>query len=170
MAILKPEHLLEQASKLIQLPQAGRPRQVDLRRAISAAYYAIFHAVITVVADELLGVGQRQTREYGLIVRAVDHGAIRTICVDLVKSTPPTKYLIYLPAGGLRAAAQAFLTTFPGLQEERHSADYDVLRAYRTSDAKSVVAIAQSALAQLRAVPADERRLLSFLLLFPPRR
>src|SRR5215216_7618181 len=44
VAILNPEHLFDQAEKLILSPPAGRPRQVDIRRAISAAYYGVFHA------------------------------------------------------------------------------------------------------------------------------
>jgi hypothetical protein len=39
LAILNPEHLFEQAEKLVIPPPAGPPRQVDIRRAVSAAYY-----------------------------------------------------------------------------------------------------------------------------------
>jgi hypothetical protein len=39
VAIFNSDHLFEQADKLI-VSQAGRPRQADIRRAISAAYYA----------------------------------------------------------------------------------------------------------------------------------
>jgi uncharacterized protein (UPF0332 family) len=54
VAILNPDQLFEQAEKLIAIP-AGRPRQVDIRRAISSAYYAIFHAIITAAADQFVG-------------------------------------------------------------------------------------------------------------------
>jgi hypothetical protein len=45
VAVLNPSHLFEQANKLVAI-QVGPPRQVDIRRAISAAYYATFHATM----------------------------------------------------------------------------------------------------------------------------
>jgi hypothetical protein len=50
MATLNPDHLLAQAERLIRAPPAGPPLQVDVRRAISAAYYSVFHAVLTAAA------------------------------------------------------------------------------------------------------------------------
>jgi hypothetical protein len=38
VAALNPDHLFEQADKLIATPAVGAPRQVDLRRGISSAY------------------------------------------------------------------------------------------------------------------------------------
>jgi hypothetical protein len=100
MAILNPEHLLQQAERLIQPPPAGPPRQVDLRRAISGAYY----------------------------------------------------------------------DAFPDLQEQRHSADYDPLQRFRTSDAKSVIGTSRGIITRLSAAPVQKRKAFLYLLLFPPRR
>ena len=47
MPILNAEHLLDQAARLIVSPQPGPPRQVGIRRSISAAYYGLFHALQT---------------------------------------------------------------------------------------------------------------------------
>lgn len=69
MAVLNPSHLFEQANKLIAI-QVGPPRQVDIRRAISAAYYATFHATITAAADQFIGVTNRDTSRYGLVYRS----------------------------------------------------------------------------------------------------
>jgi hypothetical protein len=55
VAILNPEHLLEQAERLIEPPPAGPPRQVDIRRAISSAYYAVFHATLAAAARRFGG-------------------------------------------------------------------------------------------------------------------
>jgi hypothetical protein len=52
MAILNPKHLLDQAARLIIPPPAGPPRQVDVRRAISSAYYGAFHATLIAAASE----------------------------------------------------------------------------------------------------------------------
>src|SRR5262249_25719796 len=53
VAILDPEHLFDQADRLVAPPPAGPPRQADVRRAISAAYYAVFHGTLAAVADHL---------------------------------------------------------------------------------------------------------------------
>ena len=86
MAILNPDHLFEQADKLIT-PQTGRPRQVDIRRAISAGYYAIFHATITAAADQFVGPTNRDESRYGLLYRSVGHKWLRELCKEVQKKT-----------------------------------------------------------------------------------
>jgi hypothetical protein len=49
MPPLDPEELLEQARRL-----AAEPTQADLRRAISAAYYGLFHFFLTAAADMIV--------------------------------------------------------------------------------------------------------------------
>ena len=59
MAPLNPEHLFEQAEALVVPPEAGPPRQVDIRRSISAAYYGVSHAIAAAAADEFVGKTKR---------------------------------------------------------------------------------------------------------------
>ena len=70
MPVPNPDHLLDQADRLITSQGRGAPRQADLRRAISTAYYSVFHAIVTNATDDLVGSTQRQTtawpREKGL--------------------------------------------------------------------------------------------------------
>lgn len=169
MAVLNPDHLIEQAERLIVRPPAGPPRQVDLRRAISAAYYALFHEIITSVADQIVGITLRGTREHALVCRAMDHGTIRKTCLDLAKATPPAKYLSYLPTGGFGNDLSGVIAAFPDLMEARHSADYDTLIRFRTSDVKSHIISARAAVRALRNAAADDRKAFLFLLAFPPR-
>ena len=55
MSVPDPDHLLDQADRLIASTGGGTARQVDLRRAISNAYYALFHAVTAQAVDDLVG-------------------------------------------------------------------------------------------------------------------
>lgn len=169
MAVLNPDHLIEQAERLIIAPPAAPPRQVDLRRAISAAYYALFHEIITSAADQIVGVTLRPTREHALVCRAIDHATIRKACLELAKTTPAAKYLSYLPPGGFGNDIAGVAAAFPDLMEARHSADYDTLARFRTSDVKSHIISARAAIGALRAAPADHRKAFLFLLSFPPR-
>src|SRR5271155_41415 len=92
VAILNPDHLFEQAEKLIAPPPAGPPRQVDVRRAISAAYYGLFHAIIAAPADQFVGKAKRSSSLYGLVYRSVDHRRLRVLCEEVKRPKLGTKY------------------------------------------------------------------------------
>lgn len=169
MPILRIDHLLDQADGLIAAAR-GRPRQADLRRAISSAYYAVFHAVITAAADEFVGAVQRGTREHALTMRSIDHRTIKACCLEIVKTSPTRAYLPYLPGGGFSAPVLGFANVFPDLQDQRHGADYDSLSSYVTADARTMIATARGAISSLVAAPPADRRAFLFMILFPPKR
>ena len=57
-------HLIEQARDLSTAGRSerGAPRQADLRRAVSAAYFALFHFLIDKACERLIGVAaERRT-------------------------------------------------------------------------------------------------------------
>jgi hypothetical protein len=137
--ILNPDHLFEQAERLVS-PPAGRPRQVDVRRAISAAYYAIFHATITAAVDQFVGVINRDQSRYGLAYRSVNHAWLRDLCKEIQKSTPSSKFKSYAPPQRFDQNITAFAAAVVELQEKRHSADYDVMIRMNRSDAALAIA------------------------------
>lgn len=169
MAVLNPDHLVEQADRLTTPSGVGAPRQADLRRAISTAYYGVFHAVATEAADDLVGKTQRDTPRYALVYRGIDHGRLRVICEDIVKPTPPIKYTRYLPSGGFGPDLIAVPTAIGELQERRHSADYDPLFRAKTSDAVLAVDTARDALLRFRNANRVQRKAFVSLIVFSPR-
>ena len=169
MAILNPDHLFEQAEKLVAPPPAGPPRQVDLRRAISSAYYGLFHFTLISLADELVGVTQRASSRYWLVYRSIDHRTLKDICIEVQKPTPPQKYAPYFPANGFGPNIQAFAIAAIELQEKRHRADYDPQPRFRTSDARLATATARSAVRRFSRASIERRRAFLTLLLCPPR-
>jgi uncharacterized protein (UPF0332 family) len=80
MPPLDPEELLEQST------------QADLRRAISSAYYGLFHFLLTAAADMLVGPDKRDTPYYGLVYRSIDHGQLRALSSRLSKSADYDPY------------------------------------------------------------------------------
>jgi len=102
-----PDHLFEQADQLLA-QISGAPRQTDLRRAISNAYYGVFHATLVAAANEVVGVTYRHTARYALVYRSVSHGALRELCVAVSKSTMPAKYRPYEPRKGFGDNIRAF--------------------------------------------------------------
>src|SRR5262249_27390493 len=141
---------LDQADRLISPPAGGAPRQADLRRAISTAYYALFHAILTEAADDFVGVKHRASPRYSLLYRSVNHISLRDLCQDVVKAKLPQRYSGYAPSGGFGPDLVAVASAVIELQEKRHSADYDPLFRVSTSDAILAVATARTALGRFR--------------------
>ncbi|MEX1108215.1 MAG: hypothetical protein WEC00_04825 [Dongiaceae bacterium] len=170
MPALNPDHLLDQAHRLTAAAGGiGAPRQADLRRAISTAYYALFHAILTEAADDFVGKTQRHMPRYTLLYRSIDHKTLRVVCEDVAKPMMPAKYATFQPAGGFSLDIKAFATALFDLQEKRHTADYDPRFRVRTSDTVLAVATGRNALVRLRRATVAQRRAFVSLLVFPPR-
>lgn len=109
---MKAADLIAQANRLARATQR-KPRQVDLKRAVSAAYYAMFHALARECADTIAGTGpQRSEAAWLQVYRALEHGVAKNACKEAkTKGFPPE----------IVEFAEAFVT----MQEERHTADYD---------------------------------------------
>ena len=152
-------------------PGSGRPRQADLRRAISAAYYAVFHAVMSAAADQIVGVGaDRNTPNlYTLVYRSADHGSLRALCQDITKSILAAKYVPFAPPGGFNSNLKSFAAELVELQEKRHSCDYDPLFRVTKSGATLAISAGRAALNHFDNVPADEKVVFLSLLLFKAR-
>lgn len=167
MAIPNPDHCFEQAERLVE--GAGRPRQVDLRRAVSNAYYGLFHAILTAAADEAVGTTLRSTPSYSLAYRSVDHRALRALCAEIQKPTLASKYRRYVPTGGFSRFMREFAASVVELQDSRYAADYDPLSFLSRSDALLAVRTARRAMGRFRRAQARSRKTFLALLLFPPR-
>jgi len=154
------DDLLEQAEFLADRDPIN-PKQASLRRAVSAAYYALFHLLI----DEAVG-NWGVARQRGVLARTFDHGKMKSVCEALVtnfyKGGSP-------PAGvQLKNVAQTFGT----LQQQRHIADYDNGFVWQRTDAVAQIDLASAAFADWRAIRGtDEAQdyLLTLFLPKPPR-
>jgi hypothetical protein len=166
MTLINPEHLLAQAHQLATPPTNGAPRQVDLKRAVSAAYYALFHAIVIDVADQLAGSAQRDTVQYALVYRSVAHRDVGELCRNMTKQTLPDKYKPYEPHGGFGADLLAVASAFIDLQEKRHRADYDPLYRVAVSDVELTLQACRTALDHWRDVPRARRRLFTLMTVF----
>lgn len=169
MAVPNPDHLLEQAEQLILPPVAGAPRQADIRRAVSAAYYAVFHFVLTEVADEFVGVTKRSSTRYALVYRSVNHSALKKLCEKLSKSTASPDVLKHFPRSGLGPNLPLFANAVIELQEKRHLADYDPSQKLKISDGRRAIDSARGAMRRFRRFNAKRRQSFVALLCFSSR-
>jgi len=103
------DDLLDIALRLATLDE-GRPRRTSLRRAISSAYYALFHALAALCANRLVGY-TKPWDVYAPIYRTLDHGRAKDVFKRISDS---------------HGSDIAFIgQTFILLQERRYTADYD---------------------------------------------
>ncbi len=151
---MTPSDLLAQARRLARATRR-RPRDVDLRRAVSAAYYALFHAIAKAGADLLVGsVGAaRSERAWKQVYRSLQHGDAKARCESLPKAF----------SQDLVDVADAFIS----LQKLRHSADYDISSAFTRGDTLNHVLMAENAIAKLSRASTSDRRAFVVWLLFP---
>ena len=161
MPPLDPEELLNQARQL-----AGQTTQADLRRAISSAYYGLFHFLTTGAADMIVGADKRATPYYGLVYRSVEHRQLRTLSSYLGKSNPDA--LSMAPADGFGPIAD-MARTGGNLLELRHKADYDPYYTCSASDADFAIVAARQAMDQFKASTPDQQQAFLKLFLFKPR-
>ncbi|MCC7491156.1 MAG: hypothetical protein IT204_02350 [Fimbriimonadaceae bacterium] len=159
------DHLLEQAAHLARR-QRGRPRQADLRRAVSAAYYALFHALIDASTRMALGSSPSRAPLRGVLARCFDHGEMARACKALAGGTLPSALQQVLPAGLPSPDLQRLGIAFGLLQRWRHTADYDLNQPLARAAVLSMIDLARTACAVAATLPTDDTSRL-FLALLP---
>ncbi|HWD28358.1 MAG TPA: hypothetical protein VG387_14410 [Rhizomicrobium sp.] len=161
--MLDVQHLLDLASKLANPGGAGAPRQVILRRAVSTAYYAVFHALCSDAAVTFVNAGVWKSRV--LFYRAFDHGKTKDRCKKLGQNPLPNAERQFFLFESFGAEIRALSNTFVLLQELRHSCDYDPDFKITKSEAQQAALDAKSAIANLAtADPQEKNQFLAYLL------
>ena len=146
--------LIETARGLTEL-SPRRPSQANLRRAVSTAYYAVFHCLAATVADALMGKGRSDA--WHQTYRALEHGSARRACKN-------KEALAGFPSG-----IQSFAETFSDLQRARHQADYALDGRYDKLDVLADIEAAEAAIGWLEAADIRHRRRFAAHVLFKRR-
>jgi hypothetical protein len=130
----------------------NKPRQADLRRAVSTAYYAL--AMAKNVADTMAGAvkGNRSEPAWAQAYRGLQHGDARAACEAIRNQNVSQE---------IKDSADAFVV----LQSARHAADYDPLHRVTRAEAVLAVQSAKDAIGKLRSATAKDRRAFAVLVL-----
>lgn len=169
MAVPNPDHLLDQAEQLIIPPPAGAPRQADIRRAVSTAYYAIFHFLLAAAADEFVGVTKRKSTLYTLVYRSINHSTLKKLCVLLSTSRVPAEVSKHFPRADLGPNLPLIASAVAELQEKRHRADYDPSQKLKISDGRRAIDTANTVIRRFGKLNAKRRKAFLTLLSFSSR-
>ncbi len=136
---------------------AGRPKQVNLRRATSTAYYALFHCLARQAADRFIGGAgsDRSSPAWRQTYRALEHRVAKNNMKrdDVMDRFPP--------------GIQDFANTFIRLQDKRHRADYDPLEDFRKTAVLTDIAECHAVIDGFQGSRVKDRR--AFAALFKHR-
>ena len=142
------QDLLQQARHLANL-DPKRPKQASLRRSVSTAYYALFHFLIEETTGLIIGTGSRVAPLRQLAGRAFVHGKMKTLCSQFVKPKQDHKLLRNLPfpfTVAMNPELEAVALAFVALQDDRHSADYDMATSWTRAQAVQAADMAEDAM------------------------
>ena len=129
------------------------PTDEHIRRAISSAYYALFHALATSNADVLIGPPQDQktAEAWTRVYRSLNHG--------------PARQILRRHRQEFSQGSQIFADTFSDLQNQRHSADYDPTAVFTGNQPTIWLAEAEVAIIDYLQVDHSERAYIAALTL-----
>jgi hypothetical protein len=146
--------LLEHAKQLAQLDPRRR-KQANLRRAVSSAYYGVFH----LLASETSALFAAEATLASRITRTLNHGDMKKASSmiendRLPRALQPASGAYATPAD-LKIVANAFVD----LQQARHEADYDLARTFRRREVLDLIrSVRQAFQAWERVKKSDDAR------------
>ncbi|TGD96933.1 hypothetical protein [Methylobacterium nonmethylotrophicum] len=144
--------LLELADALAEQRGRRNLEKAAMRRAVSGAYYAVFHG-LCFVCTRSLGLWRRDAAVMEPIYRLLDHGQVR-------------RRLSGREAAELGSVIAGIGTAFADLQERRHLADYSPPSLdVRRDVTRNAVARARKTIADLETLDDDQCRRLAVLLI-----
>ena len=130
----------------------GAPVEADLRRAVSTAYYALFHLLIHEATLRLVAVTALQQR----FARSFDHRIMRNVCLEYAGLPLNAAGQSITPAGqAIPRQIRDIANAFEVLQTARHRADYDTAVTLSHPVADGEVMLAEVAFLDWAAVQGD---------------
>lgn len=157
------DNLMELAESIAKI-DTGKPKQASLRRAISTAYYAVFHYLIDEVCCAQIGTQNSQRPYRDALSRSFAHGTMKSACSGFSGGTLKDAVIKGLPrnASGkyvVHKSIQNIAATFVELQEKRHLADYDLTERFKRSEVLTLIGQSKSHVASFRSFPVcDDRK------------
>ena len=150
-----PEDLLQQAYDLAN-KEPTNPKQASLRRAVSTAYYALFHLLI----DEAVSKWAIE-RQRSILARTFEHGKMKGICDGVLKSVKS--------GGTVPPELNTVAHNFIQLQQHRHIADYDNSKQWSRTETLNVLTLATDAFNAWLAISTQDAAQDYLLQLFLPK-
>jgi len=156
--------LLDQAVALAKLDAKGKPRQANLRRAVSSAYYALFHFLVDEACRAIIGRQHTQQGYRHSLGRAFVHTEMKRACTSYRASQLPASIIKPLPRDSqgnyvIASPIRRIAAMFVELQQKRYQADYDLSERFKRSEVLTLIEQVEDHIADFSQLPAsDDRR------------
>ena len=155
---MNPQELLRIAHQLangVFASQPGSPSDDELRRAISTAYYVLFHSLATSCADTLIGTNPniRPQVLWEQTYRTLDHGRAKNRCVGRMIGIFPKDI-------------QSFAAQFADMQSQRHDADYNPSAQFSQSEVMRLINESDIRNTAFESTAENDRRAFAVYVLF----
>ncbi len=156
---MRPTDFIATAKDLVSNTR-GRPRETNLRRAVSTTYYALFHTIATCCANTLVGGpnSKRSENAWAQVYRALDHRQAKNRCRNQETM------------GKFPNEIQDFADRFVDMQFKRHEADYNPEAQFNKDEVVQDIADAEYQLDRFAEAPRSDRRAFAVYMLMPMRR
>ena len=160
-----PQDWIIQAN-LLATCDPKRPKQINLRRAVSVAYYGLFHFLIDAACRQAVGAQHSQSPIRHALGRAFSHNTMRDACNwfqhNHAHPAVTSRLGTFLVPDPIRKLAVAFME----LQEKRHYADYDQAIGFSRFEVLEAIQELDRTVSDFQALPdSNERRLFLISLL-----
>jgi len=155
---LKPLDFIRLA-RLMVSSQRAKPNQVALRRAVSTAYYALFHTLANCGADQLVGTAgaDRSNEAWRQVYRALEHSRANGACKNSSMMSKFPKEI------------QDFGNSFVTMQAKRHNADYEPTARFAKSEVVEDIKAVAEAIQAFNKTEVKDRRAFAAYVLFKNR-
>jgi hypothetical protein len=147
--------LLETARKLLCAVTDQPPTRTDLRRAVSTAYYALFHFVSFSCVNDMLGGGTKNLGRAKLqAYRSLEHRDVLTAC-EMAK----------IPKYDFPQQIKTFAAVFIDMQKRRAKADYSPEDAddFKLPHVEHLIGECEAAISLYQSVDLDDRKAFAVL-------
>lgn len=156
---MSSHNLIQAARDLVESANPDDPHNSHFRRAISTAYYALFHCLAESSANLLAGEdpANRNNRAWLQTYRALNHGAVKN-------RRNRREFKTEFPQ-----ETQDFAKVFVEIRDKRNRADYDPTGSLSNLDAEQAIDDAEDAINDFMSIESGERRNFALYLLLPIR-
>jgi hypothetical protein len=157
--------LLAVARLLLKSAGAEPASEAALRRAVSTAYYAVFHHLLRAAVRRFVGPAGEASAAYGILYRGFDHRRIREVCEALDSERLSPRYTSKLRRTAMSKEIRDFSDAFPTIQEQRQLADYDPAASFIPAQVATLIDEVEVAISSFdRADPQEQADVLALML------
>jgi uncharacterized protein (UPF0332 family) len=156
------QDLIDLARSLAEVDNR-RPRQASLRRAVSTAYYALFHYLVDEACCAQIGTQNSQKEHRHALARAFVHTSMKEACTSFASGQLKASIVKKLPRNSkgiypIPVEISDIAGTFVELQEKRHIADYDLSERFQRGEVLILINQAELHIENFRQLAVSDTR------------